>query len=297
MERELLDQSFLDEEAILRAKSIGHSFRQGKDVSNEIAGEICKYRFYHSIEVCPGFKTSSFVPWAPDFQNAFYAAAENVEFAGKRVLDIGCRDGAMLLFAEERGAAELIGIDNDPSPGLANFIVPFKESKIKVFGANIYELTPDVLGEFDVVICCGLLYHLRYPMLGIKRIADLLTDDGKIIMETALIEALGDMPILFNPYGEQSPFDSSCPSFFNLAGLANAFTQASLSRPVILKEFNVSFFDATERFRQLGNIAPADFRNVRILRTIVEAKKTSAADVGLEKYFEGQHKHYSTGSF
>lgn len=297
MKLDLLDQSFLDEGAISRAEALGHGFRQGQDVSNEVAEELRKYSFYHSIEILPGIKTPSNIGWAPDFQNAFYGAAERIEFVGKRVLDIGCRDGAMLLFAEERGAAELVGVDNDPSPGLANFVVPFKRSKIKVFGANIYDLTPDILGEFDVVICCGLLYHLRYPMFGIKRISDLIGENGKLIMETALIEAFGDMPILFNPIAGQSPFESSSPTFFNLAGLSNAFGQASLTMPEVLKKFNSSTFDAGARFRGLAKVEAGGSGIFTVTRTIVTADKTRAGDTSLERYFEGLHKYHSTGSF
>jgi SAM-dependent methyltransferase len=290
-----LDQSFLDKGTISRVAKIGDLFRKGKDVGNEIAAELEKYTFYHSIEIHAGLKTASKVGWAQDFQNAFYSAVENIEFRGKRVLDIGCRDGAMLLFAEERGAAELVGIDNDPSPGLANFVVPFKASKIRLFGANIYDLTPAALGKFDIVICCGLIYHLRYPMLGIKRMADLLADNGKLIVETALIDAFHDMPILFNPLGAQSPFESSSPTFFNLAGLANAFSQASLTAPIVLKQFNIGSFDAAAKFPEFG--ASTLNCSFKIPRTVVEASKISAAEVDLEKYFEGRHRFHSTGTF
>jgi tRNA (mo5U34)-methyltransferase len=36
--------------------------------------------------------------------------------------------------------------------------------------ASVYDLDPDVLGEFDVVTCGSLLLHLRDPLRGLERI-------------------------------------------------------------------------------------------------------------------------------
>lgn len=287
-------ESFIDAASIARARSLGDAHARGEDVTASVTEEIAKYQFYHSLEILPGLTTSG-LSWAPSFQEAFAKVAQNFDFSGKRVLDIGCRDGSQLLTAEQLGAAELIGVDSDPSPGLTNFVVPFKNSKIQVYGANIYELTPEDLGTFDVVICCGLLYHLRYPMLGIKRMADLIKEGGLLLLETALIDGFGDLPILFSPIGAQSPFEGSSPTFFNLAGLANAFGQAALTTPDVLIQFNVGEYDTSKYFKAFS--AVADQTVFKIPRTIVSASKRSVQDDGLEKYFEGRHKYHSTGQF
>jgi SAM-dependent methyltransferase len=291
-----LDQSFLDIDAIAAAEVLRRLHQQGEDVRSAALAELEKYKFYHSITILPDLKTSG-LAWAASFQQAFYSAVENIDFSDKRVLDVGCRDGAMLLHAEAQGARELIGVDSDPSPGLANFIIPFRGSKIRVYGANVYDLTPMLIGTFDIVIGCGLLYHLRYPMLGIKRLADLLVDGGILVMETALIDALGDLPVLFNPLGDQSPFESSSPTFFNLAGLANAFGQAALSVPTVLKRFNIGTYDASKFFAEFGTLATEKLARFSVPRTILEARKMPVRNTALEKYFEGRHKYHSTGSF
>lgn len=289
-----LDQSFINQDAIATASRLGEAYRNGEDVTVATTDEIKKYNFYHSLEVLPGLRTSG-LTWAPSFQDAFEKAAAGFNFAGKRVLDIGCRDGSQLLTAEQRGASELIGVDSDPSPGLANFIVPFRKSKIKVYGANIYDLTPEDLGTFDIVICCGLLYHLRYPMFGIKRMADMLKEGGVLLLETALIDGFQDMPILFNPIGSQSPFEASSPTFFNLAGLTNALSQAAMTRPDILIQFNIGQYDTAGQF---PGFSSSNAQTVfDIPRTIVSASKKRVQDSGLEKYFEGRHRYHSTGSF
>jgi tRNA (mo5U34)-methyltransferase len=41
---------------------------------------------------------------------------------GKRVIDIGCRDGMFSFEAERMGAAEVTGIDNDLSTAAVEFL-------------------------------------------------------------------------------------------------------------------------------------------------------------------------------
>src|ERR1700730_3340025 len=129
------------------------------------------------------------------------------DLKGKRVLDIGCRDGAQSFAAEQLGASEVIGIDNDLSDGLTSFFIPFKNSKVRAFHCNVIDLSREQFGEFDIVVFSGVLYHLRYPIWGLRRIADVLKPDGVLIIEGGFIEAFADLPILFCPIGSDSPYD------------------------------------------------------------------------------------------
>jgi tRNA (mo5U34)-methyltransferase len=36
---------------------------------------------------------------------------------------------------------------------------------------SIYALDPSVMGTFDLVMFFGLLYHLKHPLLGTKKVA------------------------------------------------------------------------------------------------------------------------------
>jgi SAM-dependent methyltransferase len=290
-----LDTSFVNPDAQTRARELRAALTRGEPVSGEITNELRAYEFYHVIEVIPGIRTKG-IESALIYQNAFYEAARTISFEAKRVLDVGCRDGAMLLFAEKAGARELVGIDNDPSLGMTNFLIPFLGSKIKSYGCNLYDLLPDELGKFDIVISCGLLYHLGYPMLGVKRLSNLLTEGGTLILETALIDYFDDFPILFYPFHGQSPFEATSPSFFNLACLENAFQQAALSKPRVLKRFNSLSFDPKVAFPQF---ASRRSELITITRTIVAAQKDPLADFRqpLHRYFEGRHQFHTTGRF
>ncbi|HEV3023628.1 MAG TPA: hypothetical protein VGX76_14235, partial [Pirellulales bacterium] len=55
---------------------------------------------------------------------------------------------------------------------------------------SIYDLDPARIGVFDVVLCCGVLYHLRYPLLGIDNLRRVCR--GELYLETHLADlALG----------------------------------------------------------------------------------------------------------
>src|SRR5262249_20162327 len=41
---------------------------------------------------------------------------------------------------------------------------------------DMYELTPEQLGKFDIVLFMGVLYHLKHPLLALERVCALTTD-------------------------------------------------------------------------------------------------------------------------
>jgi hypothetical protein len=45
-------------------------------------------------------------------------------------------------------------------------------------GMNLYDLSPDAFGLFDVVLFAGVLYHLRYPVWGYGAVAAILARRG-----------------------------------------------------------------------------------------------------------------------
>ena len=71
------------------------------------------------------------------------------------------RDGALSILAERAGAKRVVALDNDFSPSLRNFSVPFLNSNIECVEANIYEIDSAISEQFDFVVCAGLVYHLR----------------------------------------------------------------------------------------------------------------------------------------
>ena len=184
--------------------------------------DISKYEFYHVIEVSPGVSTPG-IPSLLPLQAPVHDEIRRLDLTGKRVLDIGCRDGMFGFEAERLGASEIVGIDNDLSRGAVEFLIPWFHSKMKMMSQNLYELSSERNGKFDLVIFAGVLYHLRFPFYGLKRIADVMRPGGVLIVETGLLLSHAQHPFIFSPPPEESPFDPTSVTFFNhralMAGL------------------------------------------------------------------------------
>ncbi len=195
-----------------------------------------RYSFYHVIEVAPGVFTPGFAAFVPG-QRVVIEAMKKVSIAGRRVLDIGCRDGLFAFEAERCGATEVIGIDNDLSRAATEFLIPHLRSKVKMLEMNLYDLSPERLGLFDVVLFPGVLYHLRYPIWGLKKILSVLRDDGQLIVETGILDGLEDHAFMYCPIGSASPYEPTSITFFNVKGLTDTlYSLGATVREVLFLE-------------------------------------------------------------
>lgn len=187
---------------------------------SEIRSAMSGYKFYHVIQLTDTIATPGYAPYIPT-QNLCMKYLKSLEIKGKRVLDIGCRDGLFSFAAELMGAAEVIGIDNDLSKAAIEFLIPLFNSKVQMHQMNLYNLKPDSFGLFDVVIFPGVLYHLRYPFWGLKVIRDVLKKGGHLIIETPIWEGQRNNAMLFCPIGGDSPYEPTSCTFFNEKGLVD----------------------------------------------------------------------------
>jgi SAM-dependent methyltransferase len=186
----------------------------------ELRQAMSRYKFYHVIRLTDNITTPGNTAYIPA-QNLCMKYLKSLDLKGKRVLDIGCRDGLFSFAAESLGAAEVIGIDNDVSKPATEFLIPFFNSKIKMEQMNLYDLKPENFGLFDVIIFPGVLYHLRYPFWGVKVIRDVLSIGGHLLIETAIWERERNNATLFCPIGGESPYEPTSCTFFNEKGLVD----------------------------------------------------------------------------
>lgn len=105
------------------------------------------------------------------------------DLSGKSVLDISAWDGLFSFEAERRGAEEVLAIDvwEHPTidaehweslrPGKQGFdlIHNYLNSDVDSQILDVYDLSPDAVGTFDIVLCPGLIYHLPHPLLAIEK--------------------------------------------------------------------------------------------------------------------------------
>ena len=287
--------------AAITAAEMAEALRERYDRSDPLArpaieGALNQYQFYHTIDVIPGLATRGMPSRGPDWAWAqtiidrLMVALSQLDVKGKRVLDIGCRDGALSFAAERLGAAEVIGIDNDLSPGLTEFLIPFKRSRVRAVQLNINDLTPKRFGQFDVVLFAGVLYHLRYPMWALKRIADVLRPGGTLLIEGAFLDGLDDLPVIFCPYNVPHLYEHTCVTFFNDAGLAATLASLGFSPPRRVDAFLYSgrrYALAFPRFLRRNW-----WRVPRVCRKIFISSKIEEAE---KPYWDGAHAYHSTG--
>jgi len=168
---------------------------------DEIRQRISQFPFwYHKIELPYGIVTSGYAP----SNAAAYDIPEDL--SGKRVLDIGAWDGFWTFEALKRGAEQVVAIDDFsdligvlPTGSRRAWqtfdtcreILGYSEKQCTRFDMSVYDISKELLGEFDVVFCFGTLYHLRHPLLALDKLAALCLKE--IYVESAILDD-------FSPY-------------------------------------------------------------------------------------------------
>lgn len=147
----------------------------------EIRQEAAKIQWFHNFELVPGVMTGG--PSGMDERAPYFEIPQDL--SGKRVLDIGCADGYFTFLAEKRGAT-VVSIDAWPRRGFF-FARELLNSTAEFHHMNIYDISPESLGIFDIVFFFGVYYHLKHPLLALERIAS-------VTREFALIESESMVP-------------------------------------------------------------------------------------------------------
>ena len=110
-----------------------------------------------------------------------FAGAERVELfrryvggPGRRVLDLGCRDGA--LTQAYAGGNEIVGVDADRAA-----LAEAKKLGIETHWADLDEPLPFEDSDFDVVVAGELLEHLRDPRRVVADVRRVLRPGGTFV--------------------------------------------------------------------------------------------------------------------
>lgn len=114
---------------------------------------------------------------------ASYGLPEDLH--GMRVLDIGPWDG-FFTFEMERRGAEVVAIDYVDLDTFRELHAAFG-SRSQYLQMDVYELDPRRHGIFDIVLCLGVLYHLKHPLLALEKICAVTRD--RCIVESFVIDA------------------------------------------------------------------------------------------------------------
>jgi tRNA (mo5U34)-methyltransferase len=146
--------------------------------------------WYHTLELAPGVVTPGWFDLRPLAERLPWP-----DVAGKRCLDIATYDGFFAFELERRGAREVVatdiaseeewdwypderatgprwlreqmGADKGRGFRIASEALGSKVQRVEI---NVYDLAPERVGTFDVVVCGSLLLHLRDPVRGLEAI-------------------------------------------------------------------------------------------------------------------------------
>ena len=130
--------------------------------------------WFHNLHLPDGTQTCP-DHWAGDFPSFKWqqlAAHVPEDLSGWSCLDIGCNAGFYTFELARRGA-RVLGIDVDArylqqAGWAARRFGSDVESRVRFEQMQVYDLARLPEGEsFDLVLFMGVLYHLRYPMLGL----------------------------------------------------------------------------------------------------------------------------------
>jgi tRNA (mo5U34)-methyltransferase len=109
------------------------------------------------------------------------------DLRGLRVLDVGAFNGCFSFECERRGAAEVVAMDLQDAHSLGiDTLISLLGSRVRFEQGSVYNLDPATLGEFDVVLFLGVLYHLRYPLLALDKLRKVTK--GTLFLETLVID-------------------------------------------------------------------------------------------------------------
>lgn len=107
---------------------------------------------------------------------------------GQRVLDVGAWHGCFSFECERRGAREVIALSLE-DPDQTDFWRlhgALGSTSVRYRRESIYAADTRTLGQFDVILFFGVLYHLRYPLLAIDKLR--LLSRGRVFIETHVID-------------------------------------------------------------------------------------------------------------
>jgi len=106
-----------------------------------------------------------------DFQDDFSVADEQINFSGKRILELGSLEGANTKQLVDFGAKEVIAIEANRKAFLKSLIIKneFSLNNVRFIYGDCNEIlsSPDFFASewFDVCVASGILYHMEDPLL------------------------------------------------------------------------------------------------------------------------------------
>jgi tRNA (mo5U34)-methyltransferase len=162
---------------------------------DELIRLASRLEWFHRIDLGGGFITSG--RWMLLPSEHTQRAMSDIDFTGKKVLDIGCWDGFYSFEAERRGAADVFAIDllsqrvfsDHPTFAIAHAAL---KSNVRYFpNVSVYDIESLGVSDFDVIFFFGIYYHLKDPLRALAMLRRVMKDGGQLLVEGAILNEEG----------------------------------------------------------------------------------------------------------
>jgi len=154
-----------------------------------VKNEIERINWFHHIDLGEGIITQG------QYDNFLTLKRIKMptDLKGKTVLDIGAWDGFYSFEAENRGAKRVLATDSyvwkaKDWASKKGFELARKvlKSNVEDLEIDVLDISPKIVGKFDVVLFIGVLYHMLHPLLALEKVFS-------VTKELAIIETATDM--------------------------------------------------------------------------------------------------------
>jgi tRNA (mo5U34)-methyltransferase len=152
--------------------------------AGELEARVNALSWVHRIDLGHGIVT----PGTWTTPKLILEAFANMDFAGAKVLDIGCWDGLWSFEAEKRGAHEVYATDLlSQRHGTSETLLLAREalgSHIRYYPSlSVYDIDSLGVCDFDIVLFSGVYYHLKHPLKALAGIRKTMASGGTLLIE------------------------------------------------------------------------------------------------------------------
>lgn len=158
----------------------------------EIIAGIARLKpWFHRIELQEGIttKTESVAGEPADHPISTWKTLEKClpeDLSNQSVLDIGCNAGFYSIEAKRRNAAYVLGVDSQRlHVRQARFVNRVLGLDLDFRRLSLYDLNPSEIGQFDVTLALGLIYHCKHLIFGLEKLFQVTKE--LLILESAIL--------------------------------------------------------------------------------------------------------------
>lgn len=179
---------------------------------SELQSAVSALKWYHRIELPHGIVTPGLFPINPEF----YKLPEDL--TGKRVLDVGAWDGYWTFEALKRGATEVFAIDNfsdsiyqnekrswlhfDLCVEAFDYRDRIERKEMSVYDIEMYAPSEWGVGEFDIILFFGTLYHCRHLLLALDKLRAVCAPGALLCVESHISDDYSPYRGMGKGYGD-----------------------------------------------------------------------------------------------